>query len=152
MKDNNDLNIASSEEDSSNDSGDNDIHLTKKQIKEKNFRLSLAQHYKSYREILKCKNEDEFQKSLDSLSHKSLSVLLKCTQNVYKGNNVKVISTKKFRQLKSHEKVLVEKLSQLKITKLKKQSVKDVLKSLKLPLLKCVLKIHKKCGISDYEY
>ena len=153
-KDNHDLIIASSDEESTDDSGDNDneMHLTHKQLKEKNFRLSLAQQSNNYKEILKCKTEEEFHKSLDSQSHKSLRVILKALQNVYRGENVKDISQKKFNKIKMHETHLVQTLSNIKISKMKKDSIKGVLKSMKLPLLKRLLKIHKKCGLSDYEF
>ena len=138
-----------SEEESENEG--NEIHFNKKQLKEKNFRLSLAQQSNFFRSIMKCKDEDELHKSLETQSKKSLMIILRTTQNVYKGDNIKVISERNFKQIKIDENHLVDNLSKIKISKMNKESIKNVLKSLKLPLLKRLLKLHKRCGISDYE-
>ena len=145
----NDVLNDTSEEESENEG--HEIHFNKKQLKEKNFRLSLAQQSQFYRAIMKCTDEDQFHKSLDTQSKKSLMIILKSSQNVYKGNNIRVITERNFKKIKIDENLLVDNLSKIKISKMNKESIKNVLKSLKLPLLKRLLKLHKRCGISDYE-
>jgi len=122
-------------------------HLSKKELKEGIFRLELAKEENNYRKIMKCKTEVEYNATIDGLQIKTLKIFLKCAKNVFLGQNSKKISIKQFKVLKNHESHLVKNLSGLNLSKLCKKDVKDKLKSVKLPIFRKLLKMHKKLNL-----
>ena len=93
---------------------------------------------------MKCKTELEYCATIDCFQIKTLKIFLKCAKNVFLGQNSRKISIRQFKVLKDHESHLVKNLSGLNLSKLSKKDVQEKLKLVKLPLIKKLLKMHKK--------
>ena len=145
------IDLESSSEDDIEDDESTSQHLTRKQLKEYNFRLSLAQQSICYRKLMTCQTDEEFHKSLDTLPSKSLKIMLGAILNVFRGRNLKTMSNREFEKFKRHKSHLIENLGHIQLSRLSKDTIKNTLKNLTLPIFKKVLKLHKRIEISGLE-